>query len=231
MAYSIMVFPVRSLLNVINRALFPVYARQDHENMGVSYIRMLPMLALIIAPLYFGLWAVRTPVVQVVLGDKWLPVSEVLTWLLPTGFLQCFLSTTGPILAATGRADLLRNVGVLFLPLWLLAFISGLRFGIVGVAAAYFFAMLLSLIPTFYFTLNEIDLGLTDLVKSIWRPTMIALLMAAMVTIFDAQVLSLHMRGWLRLAILVPFGAGFYVSCLWLLAPRLLHELKVLLRS
>src|SRR5262249_6089504 len=143
MAYNFLMFPLRYLSMTINRALAPVYARQDRATVGVYYANMLSMLALVCAPLLWGLWAVRTPLVQVVLGEKWLPVSAVVTWLAPTGFLQCFLVTTNQILVAIGRTDILKNLSLSFLPLWLIAFIGGLRYGIVGVAAAYFLATLL----------------------------------------------------------------------------------------
>jgi O-antigen/teichoic acid export membrane protein len=229
MAYNIMLFPLQNLTYVINRALFPIYARQDRAMIGANYSKMLSMLALIGAPLLFGLWTVRIPLVQVALGEKWLPVSAVLTWLVPTGLLQCFLSTTGPILMATGRTDVLRNLGIFMLPLMLVAFIGGLPYGVVGVAAAYFFVTSLSLIPTFYFTLREIELGMNDLIASVWRPSISALIMATVVTIADMWVVPAQARPWLRLAELVPVGAGFYLASLLLVAPSLLRELKVLL--
>jgi O-antigen/teichoic acid export membrane protein len=229
MAYNIMLFPLQSLTYVINRALFPVYARQDREKMRIYYSKMLSMLALISSPLLFGLWVVRAPFVQAVLGEKWLPVAAVLTWLAPAGFLQTFLSTTGPILMATGRTDVLRNLGVFLLPLWLIAFICGLPYGIVGVAAAYFFATLLSVIPGFYYTLREIDLGISDLVASVWRPITIGLIMATVVTMVDMWLVPEHIQAWLRVAVLVPVGAVFYFASLPLLAPSLLREFKMLL--
>ena len=229
MAYNIMLFPLQSLTFVINRALFPVYARQDRAKMGAYDLKMLSMLAPFAAPLFFGLWAPRTPSVQVVLGEKWLPVSAVMTWFAPTGFVQCLLSTTGPISMAAGRTDVLRNLGVFFLPLWVGAFASGLPYGVVGVAGAYFFMTLISLIPVLYFTLREIDLKISDLIASVWRPSMIALVMAAIVITADIWVVPAHTHAWLRLAILVPLGAIFYLSSLLLFASSLLRELKALL--
>ena len=226
MAYSVMLFPLKNLTWMINRALLPVYARQDRETLGAYYLKMLSQLTLISAPVLCGLWAVRTPLVQLVLGDKWLPVAAVLTWLLPTGFIQCFVSTAGPIFMATGRTDVLRNLGFCLLPLWLIAFIGGLRYGVVGVAAAYFFATLLSMIPVFYFTLKEIHLTIADMIASVWRPSAIALVMAMVVTVVDLCIVPTHTNAWLRLAMLVPLGAAFYLGSIVLLTPSLLHELK-----
>ncbi len=229
MAYSVMLFPLKNLTWLINRALLPVYARQDRAAIGESYIKVLSLLALVNAPLMCGLWAVRTPLVQVVLGEKWLPVSAVLTWLLPAGFLQCFTFTTVPLLTATGRTDVLRNLAVSLLPLWLIAFICGLRYGVIGVAAAYFFATLLALIPTYYFTLKEIHCGIGNVIASIWRPSVVGLVMVAVVTMVDMWVIPSRTEAWLRLAILVPVGAGFYLASICLVARGLLREFNALL--
>jgi O-antigen/teichoic acid export membrane protein len=226
MAYNIMLLPLQNVTYVLNRALFPVYARQEREKMQVSYLKMLSMLALISAPIVCGLWATREPLVRVVLGEKWLPVSAVLTWLAPTALLQCFTATLGPILMAIGRTDIMRNFSWIFVPLSLLAFIGGLAFGIVGVAAAYFFVTALTLVPAFYFTLREIDLGIGAMVVSVWRPIVIALVMAVVVTVGDVWLVPTNTPAWLRLALLVPLGASFYVMSVAVLAPSLLFELK-----
>jgi PST family polysaccharide transporter len=226
LAYNIMLLPLQHLTYVLNRALFPIFARQDREKMRHSYLRMLSTLALISTPAVCGLWAIRMPLVQVVLGEKWLPVAEILAWLAPTALLQCFTATLGPILMAIGRTDIMRNFSLIFVPLSLAAFVCGLPFGVAGVAAAYFLVTMLTLIPAFYFTLREIDLGLGDLAAVAWRPVVIGLAMAALVALTDAWVMPQDTQALLRLAILVPAGAGFYLTSVVLLAPDLLVELK-----
>jgi PST family polysaccharide transporter len=229
MAYNVMLLPVRNLSWMINRALLPVYARQDRETLGAYYSKILSLLALISAPLMCGLWAVRAPLVQAVLGDKWMPVATVLTWLLPAGFLQSLVSTAGPILLATSRTDIMRNISVYSLPLFVIGFVGGLRYGIVGIAAVYFFATLLQMIPVYYFALREIDLGIVDVISSVWRPSVVGLAMAVVVTMVDLWIVPAESQAWLRLAILIPVGVAFYLISIILLAPSLSREFKALL--
>ena len=124
------------------------------------------------------------------------------------------------------RRYILRNFAFFFLPLALAAFVRGLPYGVVGVAAVYFFATLLSLIPAFYLVLREVDLSVKDLIANLWRPISIALVTAIFLIEADIWVVPPHIQPWLRLAILASTGTSFYVVSLPLLAPDLLRELK-----
>ncbi len=148
MAYRILMFPLTNLTYVINRALLPAYSRQQDDlgKVAQNYLRSLSFISFATAPLMAGLWAVRKPFIVVFMGDHWLPVSDILAWFAPLGFIQSLLSTGGTILTAMGRTDLLRKLGIINTIVVVAGFVVGLRYGAIGVAGSFFFSTLFTFI-------------------------------------------------------------------------------------
>jgi O-antigen/teichoic acid export membrane protein len=225
MTFRIALVPLQNLTYVVNRALFPIYSRQNRTDLGTYYLKTLSLLALLASPVILGITSVRFPIIDVVLGEKWRPVADVLAWMGPTALLQSFLSTTGVILISTGRTDILKNCGMFSSALFIASFFAGLPFGIVGIAAAYFFATIPVFIMFFYFTLEQLNLRLSDLVKSIWRPMLLALAMSAAVISTDHWLVIGGAGSLVRLAVLVPGGAALYLALVAIFLRRSLTQL------
>jgi PST family polysaccharide transporter len=142
LAYKIVDFPVNNVTFVASRALFPVMSRQQElpEEMAALYLRTLAMIAFVTAPMMAGLAALREPFITVVLGSKWLPMADTLAWLAAVGFVSSLTCTTGSVLMARGRSDLLFYLGIASVFLQVPAFIVGLKWGVAGVAAGHLVA-------------------------------------------------------------------------------------------
>lgn len=223
MAYRIMLVPVQSVTSVVSRALFPLYSRQSREEICNHYLSILVFLALVASPIVSGMWSLRHAFVEVLLGEKWVQVAYVLTWFGPLAWLECFIASTGVVLIAIGKTDTLRNLGLLSSSIFIAAFVLGLPFGIVGIAATYFFANLIVFNLVFAVVMKVLGLGLLELAQSIWRPVAISLIMATLVALADSWLAALP--AWQRLLILVPTGAVFYGGVIFLLARDLLDLL------
>ncbi|HCB2713445.1 TPA: O83 family O-antigen flippase, partial [Escherichia coli] len=114
LAYRIMLFPVQSLTSVISRSLYPVISRMQDDVNSINhvYMRTLAFISTLTLPLMMGLWSIRNEFVMEILGAKWISVVGILSWLAPTGYIQSLVSTTGTILMACGRANILFYLGV-----------------------------------------------------------------------------------------------------------------------
>lgn len=235
LAYRIMLLPLQNLTDVVNRAFFPVFSGQQHDRtlIGTNYLKLLTFISLITAPLMLGLWAVRDPFVVVALGEKWRDCGALIAWLAPTGYLQSVASTMGLVLMTTGNTRLMRNLAAARSLIYLFAFVLGLSQGTVGVAKAYFFANLITSAISLHYALIEVDLGLLDAARSIFRPLVAALVMASLVFAADHWIIPSNIAPLPRLASLVVLGASLYVLSLTVGAPDLLVEVRrlVLRRS
>ncbi|MET4447035.1 O-antigen/teichoic acid export membrane protein [Bradyrhizobium sp. GM2.2] len=231
-SYRLMLFPLSSLTLIINRALFPIYSRQqgDRWALGRTYLEVLKLISVITAPLMFGLWAVRGPFVHVVLGPEWADAAGIIAWLAPVGYLQSLVSTTGSVMMATGRTDILRNLGLINSAIVVLSFVLGLNGGAVGVAQAYFFANLFVTMISLHSTLSHIHQSLLHLVRSILLPLLFAGVMSCVVVAADWMIFSHNFLMVVRLLCLVCVGLVTYTVLLTLFAHKTMsNSMRLLL--
>lgn len=179
-AYRILLFPLHTVTFVIARASFPIYSRNqdDLEGIGLHYLEMLKTIAFITAPLMGLIWTVREPFLHVVLGAKWMGAAEVMAWLVPVGFFQSMVSTSGSVLNAIGRSDILRNLGFVGVPFLVASIVIGLQWGIVGVAMAYCVANFLWVYPVVNTVLGKFSIKFRHFLFSIYRPVFLSLILA-----------------------------------------------------
>lgn len=226
-ANRLLLFPIQNLTAVIGRALLPVYSRRQESlaEIATLYLRTLALVAAVSAPMMFGLWAVRVPFVAVLLGPKWLPVAEILAWFAPMAFFQSLNSTTGTILSAIGRTDILRTLGIVYSAIFLGAFIVGLQSGLFGLVIAYFFATIIVTVSTMHITLTKISSSLIEMVRKIAAPTICAVAMAGAIALIERYLPS-GVSNLFRLLILVPIGVMIYFGLIFIFAKPLFQELS-----
>lgn len=231
LAYRLTSLPTLTISYAINRVLLPVYSEKVRSGNEVAnyFLRIVALVALLVAPMSFGLWAVREPFVAVLLGPQWERSHTVLAWLAPTGLLQALLSTTASIFISAGRTDILLKMAVVNTAILVGAFGIGAQFGIVAVAAAYFFAYFVVFAIVFYVVIDFLNLSIVDFIKSVWAPIICALTMCTIVA-FANNKLGLEFSALSRLFVLVPLGAVIYFGLISFTAPRLLVELRGIIK-
>lgn len=225
MAYRLMLWPLQNISSVVGRALFPVFSclQVDRGRLAGAYVRATAAITLITAPMMFGFFVLREPFVMVALGERWLPVAEVLAWLVPVGLLQSIGTTVGSLYLATGRTDVMFKwsvgAGLLVIP----AFAIGLHWGITGIAAAYFVASLLLFLPGLAIPFRLVDLQVSTVIWKLVPSLAMAFCMALVLFASNAAwtVDADEVGQTLRLVLLIMLGILTY-GCLSLLTQRTL---------
>ncbi|GAA4020951.1 MOP flippase family protein [Actimicrobium antarcticum] len=191
-AYKVMMFPLQSMTQVANRALFPVMSRQQNDiaEMAKLYFRSLSTIAAMTAPLMAGLWVLREPFVRLALGAKWDAVADILAWLAAVGFIQSLTSTTGSVFMATGRTDLLLRLGIIGTILQVAAFFIGVNWGIESVAICYLIANCMNLLPCFWLTTRQLKSPISRLFSILWKPILFSGVM--LVALYPLKMISVN---------------------------------------
>lgn len=186
LAYKILLFPLQSITFIISRASYPVYSRyQDNRvEIGNHYLETLENIAFFTAPIMAIIWTLREPFLVTLLGEKWLPSANILAFLAPVGFFQSMVSTSGSVLSAIGRPDILRNLGLVGVPLLVFSIIAGLPWGVVGVAIGYCIANFIWIYPVIKTVLKQLDLSFFDFLKATYIPTLSSLVSSALLRLF-----------------------------------------------
>ncbi|MBB3912529.1 lipopolysaccharide biosynthesis protein [Sphingomonas desiccabilis] len=215
----------------INDVAFSAYARIQHDRSSVAaaFLMGVRMVLLLAMPFYLGLAVVAEPLVSVMLGEKWLetgPVVGLLALAMPFLTLQILFA---PACDACGRPGISAGNGAIGAILLPIAFLVGVRHGVMGLAAAWLATAPLYLALCAWRTLPVIGVRAGALASAVSQPLLGSVGMALAVLLVDRLLPPL--APLLRLAILVPAGALIYAGWMLTFGRGLLAEALALARS
>ncbi len=139
MAYRVLVLPVQMIGQTVSRVMFPAFSRlaDKRELLAENLLSATAMLAMVTLPLMALVASAAPQIVQVVLGDQWMPAAPILTILAIAGARETVVYLTGPLMKATGEVKLAIRYELLATLVQVAGIVLGLQFGILGVAVGY----------------------------------------------------------------------------------------------
>ena len=190
--YRVILFPLQNLTFVLARVLLPAYSREQGRPSDVAthYLELLGGIAFVTAPLTAMVWAIREPLVTLLLGSRWTEAAHVMAWLAPVGLCQSLVSTSGSVFLAFGKTDVLRNLGIMSVPFLVGAIVIGLPWGIEGVAAAYCVANVIWVYPVLSRVMRIFGESFASALRAVWRPVLVALGAALLTRWFGAWMIG-----------------------------------------
>lgn len=215
----------------INDVAFSAYARIQHDRSSVAaaFLMGVRMVLLLAMPFYLGLAVVAEPLVSVVLGEKWLetgPIVGLLALAMPFLTLQILFA---PACDACGRPGISAGNGAIGAILLPVAFLVGVRHGVLGLATAWLVTAPLYLALCAWRTLPVIGVRAGALASAVSQPLLGSVGMALAVLLVDQLLPPLAPLP--RVAILVPAGALVYAGWMLTFGRGLLAEALALVRS
>ena len=216
LAYNLMLYPVQHFSSVIGRVMFPVYSRMqdDHVRFAAAFTKITAAIATVTFPMMIGLMIASEPFVLAVFGEKWAPAAILLTILAPVGLLQSLGTSVGGIYQAKGRTGICFAWGAGAGTITVLAFVVGISYGVVGVAAAYAGAMLILIYPSFAIPFRLIDLSMRSFLSAL-RPALICSVSMGLVVLSVSMLLPAGLSAVSTLALLVASGLIVYLVLSW----------------
>ena len=232
LAYNIVAVPFSRIAVPVAEVLFPAFSRiqDDRKRLQQSWLRGARLVGSLSVPALAGLVVVAPDFVAAVLGDRWSAVTPVIQILAFVGLLQSLQSLNGVILQALDRTSTLLRYSVVFFCAHFAAFVIGLQWGFVGVAAAY--AVSSAFVePLFaWLTARALGLRVRDFARALAgvfqaAAAMTGALLAARWVLVDAGVAP-----GVRLLVLTALGATVYVALCAVRAPEVTAEIRALRR-
>lgn len=219
LAYTLMLYPLKSVSGVIGRGAFPSFARmqRDQAVFKREFLKIAALTAAVTFPMMLALMALCEPFIAVVFGAQWRPAVPLILILAPVGMAQSILTFNGLIYQATGRPDRQLAIEMVLAPLVILSCLAGLRWGITGVAVAYAAMSLVLALPSALAAYDLIELSLHEIAAVLLRPLAAGVALFCVLAGFSS-LLSGMAGPAAVLALSVPFGAVIYLA----LASRLL---------
>jgi O-antigen/teichoic acid export membrane protein len=227
LAYSVILSPLSRLASPVMQILTPAFSRlqDDKKALATGWLRATPLLAVVVLPLTLTVAVTAHDLVLVVFGRQWTAAVPVMQILACVSAMQC-LQLHDVVLQAMGRMRVYLWVSAASFALNLSAFIVGLRWGIVGVSAA--FAVSSSIYFVAYTVVVSRALGIRPIRFLQALAGVLQGAVALVLAEFTAKLLVDHsgLAALPRIAVVTAAGLGaFFAVCAWR-APDVFGELR-----
>lgn len=226
LAFEISSLPTSEVVQSINRALFPGYAKlnKDIALLAENYLRTVSSIALFAFPAGVGLALTAHLVVPIALGPSWLEAIPAIQMLSIYGILVGLQANGGYVILALGKPRILTVLQITSLCVMfpLLIYLTS-NFGITGAALGQLLTVVLVTPLNYGVIFRLLRLGLPSLMQAFWRPAAATATMAAACLAAQARLPrsdALEVLG-AELGFLVCLGAVVYFAALvifWRLA-------------
>ncbi|MCM0083600.1 MOP flippase family protein [Geomonas sp. Red32] len=218
LAYKLMLYPLQAISTIFARVMFPVFAKlqSDDDAFRRLYVKTCQCIGLVTFPMMFGLWYLARPFIMCFFGKQWEPVVLLLEILAPLGMVQSVVTMVGSIYQAKGRTDVMLRWGVATGVFYIMSFIIGLNYGVVGVASCYAIAFIITVYPALAIPFRFIGLRLPDFVKSFAGILACCVIMSVFLMTFDHLIAS-RLSDVPRLISLTLLGIAAYGGSVFVL--------------
>ena len=230
--YSLIMLPASRIAAPLVQVFYPVFSRVQHDRrrLCAQWLRGLRMMAAVMVPAMLGLIVVAPDMVRVMLGPHWHGATPIIQILSVVGLAYGLQGLNGVVLLALGRSRVLFRYSCVLFVAAMVAFVVGLQWGIVGVAAC-FAAVNVFVQPAYmYVTARSMDIGLRECARALAGVAEAAAVCIAAAVLTRVLLVADAVPTTPRLVATIAVGALAYVPVLIWRAPEVVSELRLLRR-
>ncbi len=216
---------INTLFRTVQSVTYPVLAKlqDDREKLKMGYRKMLQMSSFVIVPALTALAVLAEPVVQVLVGDKWLPCVPMLQLLCLSGLTIHFSTVNLNMLLVLGRSDLSLRLEVVKKGVITLAIAVGIFFGIYGLIVGEAVAAYINLAINVWYSKQLLRYSFGEQLRDV-LPTLLFSLAVGAVLFFLQQLPSA--ASVRSLVLLTTGGAGLYLLLHFLAKTEEMHFIR-----
>ncbi|HEX8135957.1 MAG TPA: lipopolysaccharide biosynthesis protein [Pyrinomonadaceae bacterium] len=169
-AYQLLLLPIEQINTPIAAVAVPALSRlaDEPERYRQAYLRILEKIAIVTMPGMAFMIATSDWLVLLLLGPRWMGVSQIFALLGIVGLVQPIANTVGWLFITQGRTAHMFQWGMIGSTIMIAGIVAGLPWGAIGVAAAYSAVFLLIIVPLlFWFVGREGPVRAADFYRTI----------------------------------------------------------------
>ncbi len=223
-AYGLLMLPIRQIREPINMVAIPVMSRlqQMPERFCAYYEKLVFAIAFVGMPLICLMAVCANELIFLVLGPQWLPAAPTFQVLAVAAFIQLVSHSWGVVLIALGKSRRYLNLGVLNALVMCVAFLIGIYWGIVFVAAAYAVANAVVLFPILYIAFKGTSVSMRNFLHAVAMPFIGSIVL--LVSTLAARRIAAGQSEIVVVGLTVLAGIASY-TCAFLIMPGGLKKL------
>lgn len=231
LAYNLITFPLYKISTIITRVTFPAFSiiQNDNQTLRTAYLKVVRYISMITFPMLAGMFVVAPEFIMVVYGPKWAPMILTLQILCLAGALKSVGTTVGTILLSKGRPDIQFKWNILTVIVLTIAVLSGVKYGIEGVAAMVTISALLLFSIIQRITNKLIGLDMYNYFKAIYPAITGSISLIIAVIIYKKLIMVYSLSNPEILISSIIIGIIVYVIFMWIFFNSLLKEMRLII--
>jgi O-antigen/teichoic acid export membrane protein len=221
-AVSFKELPVNTIISLVQNVTYSVFSSIQNENKTLisGYTKLIRSLIAIVLPLLVIVYITSTPLINIVLGAKWLPVVPFLKVMVLYAWINVVQTFNNQIISIKGRSDYYLYIKIIDKTLVVVSILLTFKYGIMAMIYGHMVATLLTYISGNYYLNKIIDIPAIYQFKNIFP-----FLISAIFMLFSNFPVSVYVNNeYLFVVLSILFGTSIYVFSLWLLK---VAELKI----
>jgi O-antigen/teichoic acid export membrane protein len=223
--------PMSKVMGVLNQVAFPAIARlqDDPERLKRRLLQACGLLTVVSVPVLWGLAAVGSELIALVLGPKWAAAVrplQLVALVIPLRALSGIFNTA---VTGVGDAGVAMSNTIAIAIVWPTCFLVGAFWGAEGLAASWLVAIPTTFLLNFPRTSASVGVAFADVLRTLLRPAVAGLAMVA--SIVGTRLLIADWSLTLRTGVLVAIGAAVYLVTITMLDRSVWSQLRQLVSS
>lgn len=177
--------PSAIITQMVVKVNYPILSQyqDDNEKLIQTYKKLLRLPIFILYPVLFGIMAIASPMVELLLGDRWLPCVPVLQ-VLCLGYMWSPLTHINlNLLYVKGRSDLVLKLEFIKKPIAFIILIASIPFGILGMCAGRALYFFIAFIINCHYTNKILQYGFSLQFKEIFPIIINVIVMGTVITL------------------------------------------------
>jgi len=193
----------------LDSVLLPMMSQNQYDNVKLKQMTRLSMRVGLycIMPLLMGFCFIATPVVRLLLTEKWLPAVPFIIIFCIDGMLKPIHAAHYNALNAKGRSDIVLKLGIVKTVLQVIFLVFTVKYGVIQIALGYivcsFIGVILDSIPNIKILKYTIQEQLKDILPIV--------LINAVMGIVLVFINFLPIKDWLLIILDIAFGIIVYI--------------------
>ncbi|MEL6495643.1 MAG: lipopolysaccharide biosynthesis protein [Cyanobacteria bacterium J06623_7] len=191
-AYQLVLLPIQQINSPVNSVALPLLSRvqSDRDKYTNYYYKFVLAIVFLGMPIVAFSFAVTDKLILLVLGEQWLDAIPIFQFLVPAAFMGTFNLASAWVYQSLGRTDRQLRIGIVMSSLDIIIFLISIRWGAIGVAAAYGLSRPFIWFPRFIYCYQDTPLKLRRLATTLARPSFASIAAALLVMLLDHMFLS-----------------------------------------
>ncbi len=232
-AYKLLLLPINQINGPITSVALPALSslQSEPEKYRRYYYKAILLITTLGMPIVGFMFASADKVILLILGQQWLGAVPIFRFLMPAAFMGTFNVATGWVYQSLGRTDRQFHSGIVISIINVLIFLISVRWGAIGVAAAYGLSRPIILLPLLIHCYSKTPLRLIELLVTLSKPGLASIGAAAIVTGINQLLYKDIYVGVSLLINLVLYGLFYFA--IWIILPNgkntlfeIMHMLK-----